>query len=86
MSRPGEDPERVVQTALERLGFGVKRDGRRLLLRSCPCPLVASDDPAVVCRLAGAVAEGTLEGSELRIARTEHDPARRRCVATLAAA
>jgi predicted ArsR family transcriptional regulator len=84
--RPGEEPEQLVQAALERLGFAVRVEGQRLKLRSCPCPLVASDDPAMVCRLAGAVADGALEGSALRVARTEHDPARRRCVATLAPA
>jgi predicted ArsR family transcriptional regulator len=82
----GAAPERELQEALERLGFAVTRDGKRLRLSSCPCPLVAHDDPAMICGLADAVADGVLEGTELRVAGREHDPARRWCAITLAAA
>jgi predicted ArsR family transcriptional regulator len=80
---PGRDPEGVLQGAFERLGFAARAEGRRLRLHGCPCPLVAEDDPALVCRLADAVADGILEGTALRVERREHDPATRRCTATL---
>jgi predicted ArsR family transcriptional regulator len=84
--RSGEEPGRLVQAALERLGFAVRLEGGRLRLRACPCPLVAGEDPTLVCGLADAVADGALEGTTLRVTGRKHDPARRRCSLTLAAA
>jgi predicted ArsR family transcriptional regulator len=79
-------PSLALRDALEQLGFDVKFDRDRVRLRSCPCPLVAKDNPGTVCRLADAVADGVLEGSSLRVSRREHDPSRRSCTAILAPA
>jgi predicted ArsR family transcriptional regulator len=85
--RPGAQTlDRVLPAALERLGFAARIEHDELILSSCPCPLVSPDDPALVCNLAIAVAEGVLAGagSELRVAGTTHDPVNRRCTAALA--
>lgn len=86
-SSEGEGPveERLVE-ALERLGFNVELEGRRVTLRDCPCPLVAPKRPGLVCGLADAVADGVLEGSARRARHHAHHPKARRCTATLARA
>jgi predicted ArsR family transcriptional regulator len=80
--RPGADHvERDLPLALERLGFQARVDDGKLRLAACPCSLVLPDRPELVCELAVAVADGVLagSGSDLRVGRREHAPARRAC-------
>lgn len=77
--------ERLV-SALRRLGFQARSREGRLELASCPCPLVAPESPALVCRLADAAVDGVLEGSGLAAESRDHEPRVRRCSVTLAAA
>jgi predicted ArsR family transcriptional regulator len=65
--------------ALGRLGFTARVIDGRLSLSACPCPLVAPDQPALVCALADAVVEGVLEGSRVSAGGSDHDPVRRSC-------
>ena len=81
----GGDPMERLRLALERLGFAVERDGERLRLSACPCPLVSPADPGMLCGLADAVVDGVLEGSSRRSERNHHDPRARRCTATISA-
>jgi hypothetical protein len=50
-------------------------------LTGCPCPLIASGRPDLICGLVAGVLDGVLGaiGAPLRIAATEHDPVRRDC-------
>lgn len=85
--RPGAQTlERVLPAALERLGFAARIEHDELILSSCPCPLVSPDNPALLCGLAIAVAEGVLAGagSDMRVADSMHDPVNRRCTVALA--
>ena len=77
-----QGPEEGLRAALEQLGFAVELDGRRMRMSACPCPLVAPDNPAMLCGLVDAVADGALEKTLVRVD-PDHDPANRRCTATL---
>jgi len=80
--RPGgHDVEADLPSAMERLGFDAEVDGSTLRLSSCPCPLVLSDHPELVCELAAAVAQGVLDGSAsgLTTGDRTHDVERRAC-------
>lgn len=88
LGRPGQHAlERDLPGALERLGFDARLEGTTLFMSACPCRLVLPDRPELICRLAMAVVEGFVEGSRsgLTVARSEHDPGRRLCRATLRA-
>ena len=88
LGRPGEhEVERELARALEQLGYQVRLSESTLHLSACPCSLVVPDRPELICELAVAVADGVLAGagSELRVGRREHDPARRVCAAHLEA-
>jgi predicted ArsR family transcriptional regulator len=82
--RPEEVHRELIRN-LNRLGFDVRIDGRRLMLSGCPCPLVSPERPALVCKLVDAVVDGILDGSgsDLHAVRHEHDPASRSCSALL---
>lgn len=71
----------VLRRALERLGADASVAGRALRLSACPCPLVAPDQPRLICDLLIAAADGVLERCDapLRVGEREHDPARRSC-------
>jgi predicted ArsR family transcriptional regulator len=82
LGRPARrDLHRDLPPTLERLGFDARVDGDDVVLLTCPCPLVAPDNPEIVCELAAGVVEGVAEMAEgdFRIARRRHDPARRSC-------
>ena len=78
--------EERVRGALERLGFDVRFEGHRLEMSGCPCPLVSTSSPELVCGLADAVIDGVLDGTTRRVRRHRHRPRARRCDATLSAA
>jgi predicted ArsR family transcriptional regulator len=82
-ARLDEPPEARLRSALERLGFAVAISGGEMQLSQCPCPLVAAKGPALVCRLADAVADGVTEGTSLRLGSRRHDPEARLCSASL---
>ena len=87
MGRPGAlDAKRELPQALERLGFHAEVADGEVRLSGCPCPLVSPHRPELVCDLAASVVDGVLAGagSQRRVTRREHDPARRAC--TLATA
>src|SRR5437763_5604551 len=71
--------------ALERLGFNARLEGDRVLLSSCPCPLIAPDRPELLCTLAVGVIDGLAasSGGPERVASHSHDPVQRRCSVTL---
>lgn len=86
LGRPGErDVARELPRVLERLGFQARMDDGELRLSGCPCPIVAPESPQLICELTDAVIEGVLAGSRsgLCMTRTERDPGRRRCRASL---
>ena len=86
LGRPGDhDLHRDLPPILERLGFHARMRGDELQLSSCPCPLVSPQCPQLLCGLAVAVVDGLADaaGSSLRVGAASHDPARRRCSATL---
>jgi predicted ArsR family transcriptional regulator len=76
-----EDGARELPRVLERLGFGARVNGSRLELSLCPCPLVAPDEPGLLCDLAAAVVDGALSagGAGVAVTGREHDPQRRTC-------
>ena len=78
-----EAPEQRLRPPLERLGFAVELADRRLELTACPCPLVSRTQPQMICQLVDAVIDGLLEGTRERAERWDHQPAQRRCTATL---
>jgi predicted ArsR family transcriptional regulator len=87
VGRPGvRDIAVELPDALARLGYHVGIDGRQVLMAGCPCPIVAQDQPELLCSLAHGVMDGVLaaSGSELRVARHHNNPATRRCTAALA--
>lgn len=77
----GTEGARDLPRVLERLGFSARVAGDRVELSSCPCPLVAPEDPGLVCDLAAAVADGALSatGTGLAVGGREHDSERRAC-------
>lgn len=83
LGRPGghRSVEAELPRALERLGFDAEVDERGVVLSACPCPLVAPDDPLVMCELSAGTVEGILAGSAtgVRVGSRHHDPPRRRC-------
>jgi len=87
LGRPADGRAHVhVPRALGRLGFAAAVHDGAVELSACPCPLVSPARPELVCRLAVAAADGVLAGTAdgRRVARSAHDPARRRCTLVLA--
>lgn len=78
---PGTHQMEALQWALDQLGFDAEVADHEVLLLGCPCPVVAPDDPLLVCDLAVGVVDGLLTGtaSELKVGARRHDPPRRRC-------
>lgn len=86
VGRPGRyDVRARVPEVLGRLGFDAEVDGDRVKLSGCPCPVVASDRPELICQLATGVLEGVLAaaGAQQTVGAQHHDPAARRCQVTL---
>ena len=85
--RPGAEGLDSLPLELERLGFDSRLEGTELRLSGCPCPLVAPQNPALVCALMTAVIDGLAEarGGLLQVTSSSHDPARRHCEVKLAA-
>jgi hypothetical protein len=86
VGRPGQYALRDrAPEILHGLGYDadVADDGVRLT--GCPCPLIASDRPELICQLVTGVVDGVLGaiGAPLRVGATEHDPGRRDCRITL---
>lgn len=84
--RPGpKDVRQELLSVLEQLGCSARLDGSQVILSSCPCPLIAPENPPLICHLITAVAKGFLDasGSELRFKDADHDPSRRVCTLTL---
>jgi predicted ArsR family transcriptional regulator len=82
----GEGPAQCACSALERLGFAVALEADHMRMSNCPCPLVATSKPQLICGLADAVVDGVLERTSLRAVHHAHDPAARVCTITLAPA
>jgi predicted ArsR family transcriptional regulator len=88
VGRPGQYPLRErAPEILRGLGYQADVDDDAVRLTGCPCPLIASDRPDLICELVTGVLEGVLGaiGAPLRIAANEHDPVRRDCRITLVA-
>lgn len=86
LGRPqAKDPRHELPRVLETLGFQATVKRNELRLSGCPCPVIAPDHPELVCGLADAVVEGVLAGtgSQLKLVRVHHDPARRVCGGSL---
>jgi hypothetical protein len=83
--RPGEKDIDSLPLELERLGFDARLQGMKLEMSGCPCPLVAPQNPELVCALMKAVVDGIAEATteRLRVASSVHDPARRHCAIAL---
>lgn len=86
VGRPGQyDLRDRAPEILRGLGYDadVFEDG--VHLTGCPCPLIASDRPELICRLVTGVVDGVLGaiGAPLRVGASEHDPVRRDCRITL---
>jgi predicted ArsR family transcriptional regulator len=66
---------------LARFGYRVSTEAEEVQLDRCLCPLVSPDAPLTVCALIEGVIDGALAaaGSELRVVRSDHDPAARSC-------
>ena len=82
VGRPGRyDIAERLPEVLGRLGFDAEVDGDRVKLRGCPCPLIASDRPELICELATGVLEGALgaSGAQQTVGPRDHHPERRRC-------
>jgi predicted ArsR family transcriptional regulator len=80
--RPGRrDAAEAVPDALERLGFHAQVEGDEVLLTGCPCALLSSDRPQVVCTLACGVVDGVLGAccSDRHVVEHDSDPAARSC-------
>ncbi len=84
--RPGpKDVRQDLLSMLEQLGCSARIDGSRLILSSCPCPLISPENPPLICHLITAITRGFLDasGSELLLKEADHDPSRRVCTLTL---
>jgi predicted ArsR family transcriptional regulator len=79
---------RELQNQLSALGFRAEISDGDVELDGCPCPLIAPDNPAVVCALVSGTIEGALErmGSAARVICVEHNPAARHCTLRIAEA
>ena len=75
------EPSRTVPVTLAQLGFDARVENDCVRLVGCPCPVVAPDDPSVVCALARGAVEGVLaaSGNDFRVAGATHRPAVRVC-------
>lgn len=86
VGRPGRHPieERVPQV-LGRLGFQAEVVDGEVKLSGCPCPLLSSDRPDLICELAGGVLDGVLLacGAERTLGAEHHDQRARRCTIEL---
>jgi predicted ArsR family transcriptional regulator len=86
LGRPGShDLGAELPRVLGGLGFEASVEDHELRLAKCPCPTVAPDNPALMCRLVEGVIEGALRGAGVRRTATDfnHDPQRRCCRARL---
>ena len=86
VGRPGSyDITERIPVVLRRLGFQAELVEGRVELSGCPCPVVAADQPELICRLASGVLDGVLgaAGARRAVGEESHDPARRRCHITL---
>ena len=74
-----------LEAQLRDLGFAAHVEGGEVRLERCPCPVVAPDNPAVVCALVAGTVDGTLErlGAEERVRASSHDPVARHCILRL---
>jgi predicted ArsR family transcriptional regulator len=86
VGRPGRHPiEERVPEVLNRLGFKAAVEDGRVHLTGCPCPLLAADDPLMICELASGVVDGVLLacGADRSLGCEHHDPAARDCTVAL---
>ena len=85
LAPPKRRRARVLEERLSELGFDATVSSRQIELDGCPCPVVAPEDPALVCALITGTVDGTLEwmGCAERVTAAEHDPAARRCTLRL---
>jgi predicted ArsR family transcriptional regulator len=83
--RPGPEDLDSLPHELERLGFDARLMGLELQVRGCPCPLLAPQNPALICALMNAVVDGLAEATtgRLRVVSSAHDVGRRRCTIAL---
>jgi predicted ArsR family transcriptional regulator len=80
--RPGpRDVSQDLLGMLEHLGCSARVRGSEVILSACPCPLIAPENPPLICHLITAVVRGFLEASAGGLSLTEaaHDPSRRLC-------
>jgi len=80
--RPGpREGSQDLLRILEQMGCSARLSGSQVILSACPCPLIAPDNPPLICHLITAVAKGFLEASASGISLKEsaHDPLRRVC-------
>ncbi len=86
VGRPGQyDLRDRAPEILRGLGYDADVGDGGVHLTGCPCPLIASDRPELICRLVTGVVDGVLGaiGAPLRVGASEHDPVRRDCRITL---
>jgi predicted ArsR family transcriptional regulator len=86
VGRPGSYPiEERIPEVLNRLGYQASvRDGE-VHLTGCPCPLLAADDPRMICELSSGVIDGVLLacGADRSLGDEHHDPQARDCTIEL---
>jgi predicted ArsR family transcriptional regulator len=86
VGRPGTHPiEERIPDVLNRLGFQAAVVDGEVRLTGCPCPLLAADDPYMICALASGVIDGVLLacGADRSLGSEHHDPAARNCTIEL---
>ncbi|MFL5894555.1 MAG: helix-turn-helix transcriptional regulator [Thermoleophilaceae bacterium] len=74
-------PADALPRVMARLGFDARVHGDRVQLVGCPCPLVAPDEPGIVCELARGAVEGVLAavGGDFAVRAATHQPDQRIC-------